>query len=269
MSEIPVKNPINKATGHSAIFILSIGLVFLLATCTDVTRSIPAPKTARALQSEVITGVTTNEGEWINFDKEPSATITDPESAEEPIIIKATVGGEPYEIKLSEVQRIWVIRQELNQEGAVLALVAILAVIVNQVDDQESEPETSCPFIYSWNGNKFVMDAEPYGGATTRGLARDDYSELENLVAEDGYYRLLVRNEMRETQYTDLMELVVVDHAPGERVIADERGRFYSISDASPPVMARDHIGNDLRHWLVDKDQKIWEALPVADDNGN
>ena len=27
----------------------------------------------------------------------------------------------------------------------------------------------------------------------------------------------MVRNELEETQYTDLMELVVVDHAAGER----------------------------------------------------
>ena len=90
--------------------------------------------------------------------------------------------------------------------GAFVAFVAI-ALATKQ----------SCPFIYSWNGSEYVFDAEPYGGAVTRGLERDDYSELENLRAENGLYRLMVTNEVPETQYTNLMELQVVDHPAATR----------------------------------------------------
>ena len=176
--------------------------------------------------------------------------------------------GAPYEIELSEVQRVWVQRNEMTPQSKettkfVVALAVVFALGAIYVDNN------SCPFIYSWNGTEFVMDAEPYGGATTRGLARDDYSELENLVEEDGYYRLLVRNELEETQYTDLLELMVVDHPAEQRVIVDVWGRFHTISDTMAPIAVRDHLGNDLLHWVVEKDRKIWEALPIADAGGN
>jgi len=271
MSEFSRSKNINQVITRSAALVLGISLVLLLGTCTSVTKPIPVPQTIKALQGEEIMGVTTREGEWINFDSETAAVVTVQEGAEGPIVIQATVDGAPYETELSDVQRIWVTRKEMSKGGAatVLAIGTIILLAILIDDDEEEETNTSCPFVYSWNGSEFVMDAEPYGGATTRGLERDDYSELENLVAEDGYYRLLVRNELKETQYTDLLELIVVDHPAGQRVIADEWGRFHTVSDTKAPIVARDHLGNDLRHWLVEKDKKIWETLPVADAEGN
>ena len=60
----------------------------------------------------------------------------------------------------------------------------------------------------------------------TRGLERDDYGDLEHLRADSaGLYRLLVTNEVPETQYTNSMRLLVVDHRPGARFEMDEFGR--------------------------------------------
>lgn len=271
MSEILRMNNTNVVITRSVAVVLGISLVLMLWACVSVIDRIPAPQTAKALQSKKIVGVTTTEGDWISFDIEPTAVVKVREGAEDTIVIQATVDEAPYEIELSDVHRIWVTRQELSEGGitaiTTIAILAALVFIFN--DDDEPDNTTSCPFIYSWNGSKFVMDAEPYGGATTRGLERDDYSELENLVEEDGYYRLLVRNELEETQYTDLLELMVVDHPAGYRVITDEWGKFHTISDTMAPLTARDHMGNDLLHWVVEKDRKIWEALPIADAGGN
>ncbi len=260
------------ATTRSVVALLGLSVVFLIGACVEVVTRIAPPQTVQALQDQNIVGLTTVDGRMFTFDPEPEAVVRPPESDGGEISIQASVNGAPFEIGIGDVQRIWVSRQELSQTGKTtlitVGIVAAVAILASD-DDEPPADSTSCPFIYSWNGNEFVLNAEPYGGATTRGLARDDYSELEDLVAEDGNYRLLVRNELEETQYTDLMELVVVDHPAGRRAIADEWGRFHSISDPQAATAARDHHGNDLRPWLAEKDHRIWEALPVADADGN
>ncbi len=277
MFEIPRMSKFNEAITRSVAVVLGISLVIQLAACsTQVITRIPVPQTAEALRGEEIVGVTTTEAREVGFDVEPAVVVKAPEDAEGPILIQATVNGAPYEIEIGDVQRLWVMRKQLSKGGknvliaiGIVVAAGLLLEISDRNDDRKRDDNTSCPFVYSWNGSEFVMDAEPYGGAITRGLARDDYSELENLVAEDGYYRLLVRNELQETQYIDLLQLMVVDHPADRRAIADEWGRFHSISDANAPITARDHLGNDLRPWLAEKDKKIWEALPVADVDGN
>ena len=127
----------------------------------------------------------------------------------------------------------------------------------------------SCPFVYSWDGSQYIFDAEPYGGAISRGLERDDYSELEHIREQNGVYKLLVTNEVDETQYTNLMELWVVDHAQGSRVVSDENGMLRSFTGIQKLSAARDRDGNDLLLWLQATDRKIWEPDTVAGPDGS
>jgi hypothetical protein len=127
----------------------------------------------------------------------------------------------------------------------------------------------SCPFVYSWDGSQYVFDAEPYGGAISRGLERDDYSELEHIREQNGVYKLLVTNEVDETQYTNLMELWVVDHARGSHVVSDENGMLRSFTGIQKLSAARDRDGNDLLLWLQATDRKIWEPDTVPGPDGS
>src|SRR5262249_23931272 len=124
------------------------------------------------------------------------------------------------------------------------------------------------PFIYSWDGSEYVFDAEPYGGAITRGLERDDFSEIEHLRAGKGLFRLMGTKEGPETQYTNLMELQVVDPPAATRVGAHEGGGFHVLAERQRLTSARDNQGRDLLPWLVTTDRIIWEAQPALDANG-
>ena len=90
---------------------------------------------------------------------------------------------------------------------------------------------------------QYVFEAEPYGGAVTRGLERDDYGVLPSLTSDAGAYRLLVTNEVNETQMTNLFELWAVDHPAGLRVVPDEWGRLHTLSQPPPPRSAIDLTG--------------------------
>ncbi len=212
-----------------------------------------------------ITGVTTMRGDTVMFDvPKMNPGRRDQPSPIMPTVradtLYATVGGEPYRLSVDEVQRYWIRSVSTGRSiglvaavvgGAVVGLAAIIAAT-----------KESCPFVYSWNGSEWVFDAEPYGGATTRGLERHDWGELEHLVAEDGEYRILVTNEVPETQYTNRLELAVVDHAPGTRVVADGEGGFRVVRSAVRPLEATDETGRDLTPWLAEEDRRVWEPEP-------
>ena len=117
---------------------------------------------------------------------------------------------------------------------------------------------TSCPFLYSYDGERYVFDGEPYGGATMRGLERPDWSELEHLASVRGTYRLLITNEVDETQHTNSLGLLVVDHPPGTAVVMDKEGHPHAFRQLASLRAATDETGRDLRAWLGSSDNAVW-----------
>ena len=212
-------------------------------------------------QQEHLVGVTTKTGTEVGFDP-PGGKITQD-------TIDAKVKNVPYSIALQDVQRLWVERRGVSAPRTIGLSVAIAAAAFGTLVAVVLATKQSCPFVYSWDGSQYVFDAEPYGGAITRGLERDDYSELEHVREQNGLYKLLLTNEVDETQYTNLMELWVIDHASGSRVVSDEYGKLRAYTGIQKLSAARDRDGNDLLLWLQATDRKIWEPDTVAGPNGS
>jgi hypothetical protein len=212
-------------------------------------------------QQEHIVGITTKKGEEVRFDPPGGMVSRD--------AIEAKVKTTPYTIAIQDVQRLWVERKGISAPRTIGLTVAIAAAALGTIAAIILLTKQSCPFVYSWDGTQYVFDAEPYGGAITRGLERDDYAELEHLREQNGLYRLLLTNEVDETQFTNLMELWVVDHAPELRVVSDEKGDLRGFSNVQRLSAARDLYGNDLLPWLQSTDRKIWEPDPVAGPDGS
>jgi hypothetical protein len=219
------------------------------------TVDVPQPK------NEKIVGITTLKGEDVSFDP-PGVSINNGK-------LSATVRKIPYEVSLDQVQRFWVETKEL-QKGRTIGLAAAVTVgTLALIVGVAVALKQSCPFVYSWDGTRYVFDAEPYGGAISRGLEKDDFSQLEHLREQDSLYRLKVTNEVDETQFTNLTELWVVDHPAGTRVAPDLRGKLHTLAAPQAPLSARDAAGYDLLPWLRATDRMIWEPPAVPDANGN
>jgi hypothetical protein len=216
-------------------------------------------------EKEKIVGITTVNGESVSFDP-PGGSIKDK-------TLRASVNKTLYEIPLDQVQRYWVKRKELSKGRtiglvAAVAVVGVIAGVAATQSGSSSTPKSSCPFIYSWNGGEYVLDAESYGGAITRGLERDDYSELEHLSPDSGFYRVMVTNEADETEFTNLMELQVVDHPARTQVVPDESGTYHIVTAPQRPILARDSSGRNLLRWLQAPDRLIWEPEATVDAKG-
>lgn len=220
---------------------VTMWLVTQLVACATVEVVKNPPRVMEELSREKIVAVLTEDGEAVRFDSPVQVQIAEAEGRGEYAFIQATVDGEPYEINIDDVE-----------------LITVQRVV-----------STSCPLVYSWDGNEFVLDAEPIAGATTRGLERSDYSELGYLVADGDVYRLQMKNLLEESQYLDLVELHVVDHPIDRRVVVNNSGGFHTVSKLVAPVDATDQSGKDLRRWFVDKDRVIWAPPPELDADGN
>jgi hypothetical protein len=235
---------------------IALGLTFVLITVTDgcYKTSVHRIETqkVRHPEQEHIVGITTVRGEDVTFDQPPGGWIAG-------TTLHANVQGKAYQAELKDVQRLWVEKRGMSTlakigivGGIVLVGLVVAAAVV-------AATKGSCPFVYSWDGERYVFDAEPYGGAIARGLERDDYAPLEHLRERDGYYRLLLTNEVDETQYTNLMELWVVDHPRGTRAGATDDGLLRTIAAPLAPVTAHNRAGEDLLPWLAQRDRLIWE----------
>jgi len=207
---------------------------------------------------ERVIGATTTDGRDVRFDSLGGYVRSD--------TVFAIQDGEPVRLPLDQVQRLWVRKSDPGKTA--LAVIGVLGGAFLVTAAIAAATKESCPFVYSWDGTRYVFDAEPYGGAISRGLERNDYARLENLKAEDGLYKLLITNEVNETQLTNMMELWVVDHAPGARVLPDLQGGLHVVGGAIPPASAVDQQGRDLRPWLEATDRTIYESVATADADG-
>jgi len=211
--------------------------------------------------NEQIVGVTTLKGEDVVFDPH-SGYVKDK-------VVHGQLHTAPFQIPLSEVQTVWVERRSLNKVGTVGLVAGIVVAGIVVTIGIIAAVKGSCPFVYSWDGTQYVFDAEPYGGAITRGLERDDFAELKHLREQGGFYKLLLTNEVDETQFTNLMELWVVDHPTGTRVATDEFGSLHTLADPQPLISARDGAGRELLPWLFKNDRLIWEPPAEFDASGS
>ena len=156
-------------------------------------------------------------------------------------------------------------------------------ILLPESDQSLIEMQTlkgSCPFIYAWNGDKFVFVKDitwrsalgmPLGimGGTAKysfADASDDYIKIpgEMLQEKEGAYMLQMTSELWETIYMDKMQLVAIDHPasidvfvpeqfspppfPGLKVIQVEQKYF--------PISAKDGYGHDLLSLILEKDDR-------------
>jgi hypothetical protein len=203
----------------------------------------------------------------VRFETEGGPVVLDVTGQEYPI-----VRGHPRECEGSrgqEAQCTGVVRVDLREVKALevratdigksvgvtlLAVggtLAVLAVIVALTKE-------SCPFVYADNGDGLRLVGEAYAGAAFRSLQRDDVLPLPS-QQRSGSYRVVLRNEARETQYTDRAELLVAEHLPGERVLSAFDGRLLAVGAPRPPAGVVDFAGRSrLAEVALAGDERLW-----------
>jgi len=122
---------------------------------------------------------------------------------------------------------------------------------------------SSCPFLYVWNGHRYVFLTDIMGVAPLGELAPDGTRLRPNpdqVVRlgdvprpQNGRLTFQVTSEMRETDYFDQLRLAAVDHPPSEAIYANEvyasapaPPEIYAVQRQVEPASAVDDHGHDV-----------------------
>lgn len=147
-------------------------------------------------------------------------------------------------------------------------------VAVLEVKELDRKP-SSCPYLYAWNGRRFVFVTDFMGGGEMgywEGPGEwnhpdpDEYVRLtdEQLRPRDGRYEIRVTNELEEVLFVDRLALLAVSH-PAEVEVYPNEGmlapplppfRLYGARNARPPLSAVDDHGHDVLDRLARRDRR-------------
>lgn len=138
----------------------------------------------------------------------------------------------------------------------------------------ESEPleigrvEFSCPFIYSFDGEKHHFEHEAIPFAVNRALETTSYGTLRQLQAVEGKYHVKIAEELQEISYVNGFRLMAVDYPANEgiqEVVADIFGNPHTIKDRVSPVAFVDSNGKSRLAEITKKGQMVTSEENVAE----
>jgi cytochrome c-type biogenesis protein CcmH/NrfG len=137
---------------------------------------------------------------------------------------------------------------------------AALTLPITELDRKPS----SCPYLYTWNGERFEFITDFMGGGEMGYLEEpgryntpdpDEYVRIrgDQLKERDGLYELRVTNELEESMFVDRLQLIAVAHPasvevyPNEGMVDPPRPFIlYRTQGARPPLAATDDHGHDV-----------------------
>ena len=150
---------------------------------------------------------------------------------------------------------------------------------------------SSCPYLYTWNGERFEFVTDFLGGGEMGHLDAphtfntpdpDEYVRIrsDQLRERNGRYELRVTNELEEALFVDKVQLISIDHPAGTEVYPNEGlteppqpFKIHTMGNVSAPVAAFDEHGHDVLSRIARLDREYpddFKTQPIrgyADDH--
>lgn len=118
----------------------------------------------------------------------------------------------------------------------------------------------SCPFIYSYDGKEFQLEAEAFGTSISKALEAKTFSLLPGIVSVENRATIRIGNERPETHLLNSARLFVADAGKANAVVLDVANNLWPLDRPVPPVVARDHQGLDILPGLTARDNVYWKS---------
>jgi hypothetical protein len=118
----------------------------------------------------------------------------------------------------------------------------------------------SCPFIYGWDGKRYVLEGEAFGVALGRALELRTSTILPSVSVDNSRIKVRITNERPETHYINSVELVAVETDTSATAIADVNNVIWPVYKAVPALTASDLSGRNILERVRARDQLYWES---------
>jgi tetratricopeptide (TPR) repeat protein len=144
-------------------------------------------------------------------------------------------------------------------------------LVVTELDRKPS----SCPYLYTWNGERFEFITDFMGGGEmgywmAPGIRNhpdpDEYVRIrdDQLKARGRRYEIRVTNELEETVYVDRLQLIAVAHPADVQVYPNEGMvdpplppfKLYTTRNVRPPIVATDDHGCNVLSRIARMDRQ-------------
>ena len=158
------------------------------------------------------------------------------------------------------------------------AKIATRTLSIQELDRKPS----SCPFLYTWNGERFEFITDMMGGGEMGAFISqgqynqpdpDEYVRIssDKLKEQDGKYKIRITNELEEAVFMDNVKMLTVAHPKNVEIYPNEglgnptssKLIIYQTANARPPVRASDDQGRDVLPQIKEVDRNFVEGFQL------
>jgi cytochrome c-type biogenesis protein CcmH/NrfG len=145
-----------------------------------------------------------------------------------------------------------------------------------KIEELDRKP-SSCPYLYTWNGEKFEFITDFLGGGemgNRKGAGVYNYPDSDEFVRitsdqlkpKNGRYEIRVTNELEEVLFLDHLKLLAVEHDANAEVYPNEglgiptagKRILYTTQNANSPISAVDTDGLDVLPKIKNLDREFY-----------
>jgi hypothetical protein len=147
--------------------------------------------------------------------------------------------GDQVVIPVEKINKIELIERDKQRStgNTVLAVFGITIGTLAVITAIIALTKSSCPFISVYDGEYYALQGETFGGAIYPSLAREDFVPLP-AAAISNEIKVQISNELKERQYTDMADLILVEHQPGDQIMISPSGQLLLVKNNIKPSSA-------------------------------
>ncbi|MDP7196430.1 MAG: hypothetical protein QF864_09600 [SAR202 cluster bacterium] len=124
---------------------------------------------------------------------------------------------------------------------------------------QQSSILSSCPFVYSYNGENWIQDHESFPFSVIKSAQTTTFDRLKHLKEVDGKYKIKIAEELNETSFVDMFKLFIVDHNGTGFVMPDIKGKMHTIQNLTAPLSCYDSQNISCLDKIKKQDNWYWK----------
>lgn len=125
----------------------------------------------------------------------------------------------------------------------------------------------SCPFIYSWDGNRYILEGEAFGVGLGKKLEYETSTVLSNLKSSNGKLRISLTNERPESHFFNRVKLLSVETDKNSTVYSDNHNNLWAVNKQEKLTSA--FYGEKNITGLLSEDDDLYWQSDLSSANNN